>query len=128
MLLGANLASAKLCKTTTENDRNPGTWVIIWKGPGGFIQWIPTWQGLDGFRKPICVLLWTKVTSLSIRRVFSNINHYSKAKSFSKNHHLQGRSLNEITIHNESFKQKSLFKSKVFHKNHHLQGKSLRWP
>ena len=62
MLLVANLANTKWCKNL-ENDWNPGIWVLIWKHSSRAIQWIPTWQGLDGF-KGFCVLvLWTKVAA-----------------------------------------------------------------
>ena len=41
-----------------KNDRNPGKWVLIWENLARAIQWIPTWQGLDGFQKSLhpCVL------------------------------------------------------------------------
>ena len=31
-----------------RNDWNPGTWVLIWEYSVRAIQWISTWQGLDG--------------------------------------------------------------------------------
>ena len=42
MLLVANLANTKLCKSP-ENDRNPDIWVLIWKNSPRAFQWIPTW-------------------------------------------------------------------------------------
>ena len=60
MLLVANLTKAKWCKIP-ENDWNNATWVLIWEYSERAIQWIPTWQGLDGF---LCILvLWMKVAS-----------------------------------------------------------------
>ena len=52
MLVMANLANAKLCKKT-ENDCNPGKWILIWEYSVRAIQWIPTWQGLDVFQKSL---------------------------------------------------------------------------
>ena len=46
MLLLSSLANIKWCKHA-ENDRNPGTWVLIREYSVGAIQWIPIWQGLD---------------------------------------------------------------------------------
>ena len=46
-----------------KNDRNPGKWVLIWEHSARAFQWIPTWQGLDGFRKSCVLVLWTKVAS-----------------------------------------------------------------
>ena len=62
MLLVANLANTKWFKKP-ENDWNPGTWYSA-----KAIQWIPTWQGLDGFQKPLrpCGL---DESSLNIERV-----------------------------------------------------------
>ena len=34
-----------------KKDWNFGTWVIIWEYWARSIQWMPTWQGLDGFKK-----------------------------------------------------------------------------
>ena len=52
----------------SENDWNPGTWVLIWEYSMRAIQWIPTWQGLDDFQKSFspCPL---DESSLSIERV-----------------------------------------------------------
>ena len=33
-----------------KNVCNPGKWVLIWDKLVRAIQWIPTWQGLDGFQ------------------------------------------------------------------------------
>ena len=63
MLLVANLAITKWCKKKLKNDWNPGTWVLIWEYSERVIQWIPSWQGLDGFKKLLCLVLWTKAVS-----------------------------------------------------------------
>ena len=57
MLVVANLSMIKWCKNL-ENDWNPGVWVLIWKYSARAIQWIPTWQGFDGFQEILrsCVL------------------------------------------------------------------------
>ena len=52
MLVVANLNNTKWCKKP-ENDWNPGIWVIIWEYSVRAIQWITTWQGLDGFQKSL---------------------------------------------------------------------------
>ena len=51
-----------------KNDGNPGIWVLIWEYWVRAIQWIPTWPGLDGFRKSLdpCSL---GLSSLSTGRV-----------------------------------------------------------
>ena len=51
-----------------ENDWNPGIWVLIWEHSARAFQWIPTWQGLNGFQKSLhsCAL---DERSLSIGRV-----------------------------------------------------------
>ena len=46
---------------TWKNDWNPGKWVLIREYSARAIQWIPTWQGLDGFKILCFLLLWTKV-------------------------------------------------------------------
>ena len=70
MLLVANLANTKQCKNL-RNHWNPGIWVLIWKYSARAFQWIPTWQGSDGFRKSLrsCVL---DKSSLSIGRVYKD--------------------------------------------------------
>ena len=47
---------------------NPGTWVLIWEYSARAIQWIPTWQGLNGFQKSLrpCAL---DESNIRIRRV-----------------------------------------------------------
>ena len=67
MLLVANLANTKWCKNM-DNDQNPGKWVLIWKCSVRAIQWIPTLQGLDAFKKYLCPCAFDK-SRLSIRRV-----------------------------------------------------------
>ena len=61
------LTNMKWCKSP-ENDWNTGKWVIIWAYSARVFQWIPTWQGLDGFQKSLrlCAL---NENSLSIERV-----------------------------------------------------------
>ena len=49
MLLVADLANTKWCKNL-ENDRNPGTWVLLWEYSASAFQWVPTWLGLYGFQ------------------------------------------------------------------------------
>ena len=68
MLLVANLANTKSCKKAKKNDWNPDKWVLIWEYSVRAFQWIPTWQGLDGFQKSLhsCAL---DESSLSIERV-----------------------------------------------------------
>ena len=58
-----------------KNDWNPGKWVLIWEHTERAIYWIPTWQGLDVFKKSLrpCAL---DETSLSIGRV----NHAIKSE------------------------------------------------
>ena len=34
-----------------KKDWNLCIWVLIWEHPVKVIQWIPTWQGLDGYQK-----------------------------------------------------------------------------
>ena len=48
-----NLANTEQCKTP-ENDWNSATWVLIGEYSARAIQWIPTWEGLDGFQKCLC--------------------------------------------------------------------------
>ena len=36
-----------------KNDWNSGKWVLIWEYSARAIQWIPTWQGFDGFQKSL---------------------------------------------------------------------------
>ena len=53
---------------TLKNDWNPGKWVLIWEYSARAFQWIPRWQGLDGFQKSLhpCAL---DESSKSIGRV-----------------------------------------------------------
>ena len=62
MLVVANLADTKWCKKKPEKWLILGTSVLICEYSARAIQWIPTWQGLDGFQKSL--RLW-----LSIGRV-----------------------------------------------------------
>ena len=67
LLLVADLANTKWCKKR-KNDWNPGTKVLIREYSGRAIQWIPTWQGLENFKKALhpCAL---NESSPSISRV-----------------------------------------------------------
>ena len=47
---------------------NPGTWVLFWEYSGRAIQWIPSWQGLDGFQKSLCPCALDE-SSFSIGRI-----------------------------------------------------------
>ena len=51
-----------------KNDRNPEKWVLIWEFSSRAFQWIPRWQGLDGFQKSLHPYA-LKENSLSILRV-----------------------------------------------------------
>ena len=51
-MLLANLANTK-CWKRLKNDLNPETWALIWEYSARAIQWISTWQGLDGFQKSL---------------------------------------------------------------------------
>ena len=63
MMLVANFANAKWCKKELKNDWNPGIWILIWEYSARAIQWIPTWQGIEGFQKFYVLFLWTKMAS-----------------------------------------------------------------
>ena len=67
MLLIANFTIQNDAKKL-KNDWNPGMWVLIWEYSVRDIQWILTWQGLDGFQKALrsCAL---DESSHSIERV-----------------------------------------------------------
>ena len=58
LTLVANLANTKLCKEYTK--KTTDTWVLIWEYSAIAFQWIPIWQGLDGFQKSLhsCVFGW----------------------------------------------------------------------
>ena len=56
MLHVASLANTKWCKKL-ENDFNLGTWILILEYSARAIQWIPAWQGLDGFQKTVASAL-----------------------------------------------------------------------
>ena len=66
MLLMSNLANTKLCKKP-EKGLKPWHMVIIWDCSARAIQWIPRWQGVDGFRKIFASFCLNK-NSLSIGR------------------------------------------------------------
>ena len=51
-----------------KNDRNLGTWVLIWEYSARAFQWIPIWQGLDVFQKSLHLCALDK-RSCSIERV-----------------------------------------------------------
>ena len=67
MLLMATSYNTKSYKNL-KNDWNPGKWVLIWEYSERASQWIPTWQGLNGFQKSFCPCS-LKESSLSIKRV-----------------------------------------------------------
>ena len=48
--------------------KNPCIWVLIWEHSSRAIQWIPTWQGLDGFQRFLRSCAFDE-SSLSIGRV-----------------------------------------------------------
>ena len=52
----------------TEKWLKPLHMVFIWKYSARAIQWIPTWQGLDGFQRSLCPCALNK-SSLNIGRV-----------------------------------------------------------
>ena len=52
MLLVANLAKQNDAKIR-KKDWNPGTWVLISEYSARAIEWILTWQGIDGFQKSL---------------------------------------------------------------------------
>ena len=49
LLVVAYLANTKWCKNL-KNDCNHGKCVLIWEYSARAFQWIPTWQGLEGFQ------------------------------------------------------------------------------
>ena len=51
-----------------NNDWNPSIWVLMWEYSARSIQWIPGWQGLNGFQKTLH-LYALEESSLSIGRV-----------------------------------------------------------
>ena len=51
-----------------KNHWNPGKWVLIWEYSVRAIKWVPTWQGLDDFRKTLHLCTLDR-SSLSIGRV-----------------------------------------------------------
>ena len=59
-----NLANSKWYKKA-EKWLNLGTPVLIWEHSARAIQWIPTWQGLDDFRKSLhpVLVLWIKASA-----------------------------------------------------------------
>ena len=67
MLMVASLTNTNWCKNLKTN-WNPGTWVLVWEFSARVIQWIPIWQGLDGFQKSLGPCAFDE-RSLSIRRV-----------------------------------------------------------
>ena len=65
-----------------KNDWNPGKWVLIWEYSVRAFQWIPAWQGLDGFQRKLCFCAFDE-SSLSIVRV--NETHWMKNSSLKRN-------------------------------------------
>ena len=72
MLLVASLANRKWCENP-EKWLKPWPWVLIWEYLVRAIQWIPTWQGLDGFQKYLCPCS-SDESILSIGRVKASRN------------------------------------------------------
>ena len=50
-------------KKNLKNNWNPGTWVLIWEYLSRPIQWIPAWQGFNGFQKTLRPCTLDKVAS-----------------------------------------------------------------
>ena len=67
MLLVTNLTKTKDVKKLKDY-LNPGKTVLIWECSARAIKWIPTWHGLDGFKRSMYACPLDK-SSLSIRRV-----------------------------------------------------------
>ena len=63
----ANVANIKWCENL-KNDRNPDKWVLICEYSARAFQWIPTWQGFNGFQKAFRPCALDK-SNLSIGRV-----------------------------------------------------------
>ena len=63
-----HILNGKKSRKSVENVKYPGTWVLIWEFSTRAFQWIPTWQGLDGFQKYLRSYALYK-SSLSIGRV-----------------------------------------------------------
>ena len=59
--VGGWFGQTKMMQKSWENDWDPSTWLLIWEYSATAIQCIPTWQGLDGFKKSY--VLWKKVAS-----------------------------------------------------------------
>ena len=68
MLLVANLANTKWCKNNWKITETLPHQVLIWEYSTRAVQWIPTWQGLDGFQNSLRACALDK-SSLSIGRV-----------------------------------------------------------
>ena len=83
MLLVTNLTTTKWYKKNLKTDWNPVKWVLIWEYLPRAIQWIPTWQGLDGFQQSLrpCA---SAESSPSIEKV----KHIVAASGWNRNVHL----------------------------------------
>ena len=46
-----------------KNVWNHDKWVLIWEYSARAFQWVPTWQGLDGFQHFMHFFPWVKVAS-----------------------------------------------------------------
>ena len=51
-----------------KNDWKPGTWVLIWECAARAVQWISTWQGLEGFQNYLHLCVWDE-SCLSIESI-----------------------------------------------------------
>ena len=55
-------------RKTLKNDWYHGKWVLIWEYSARLFQWIPTWQGFNGFQKTSLHPFALDKSSLSIGR------------------------------------------------------------
>ena len=67
------LQIAKLANTKLKNTWNPVKWELILEYSVRAIQWIATWQGLDGFQKSLRSYAFNE-SSLSMGRVSTRYN------------------------------------------------------
>ena len=60
-----------------------GTWVLIWEYSARAIQYIPTWQGLDNFIRPLhlCALDESKVLALEGLTLMLGVAGYNLANT-----------------------------------------------
>ena len=75
----AYLANTKWCKKLNQN---PGKWVLIWEYFARVIQWIPTWQGLNGFQS-LSWLIWP-IENYAKNLIETQANGYSSESTSRK--------------------------------------------